>query len=236
VGGVSRVLAVCSMLFSSGCDLVLQLDRPGGAEQYIQFVQVNAVTGPPATEVAVPFLGSQAAGNLNVAVVGWTEAGGVVSVSDQNGDYVLAVAPLTQGQLRQAIYYRANIAAATPGANVITVTFSEETTFPDVRIVEYAGIDPVDPFDVSASQGGISVDMTTGFAVTTHAHDLVVAAAIVDGTTVAPGNGFVGRIITVPNGSILEDMEVTEKGRFSATATQNAPVGWVMQLAAFRGQ
>lgn len=218
-----------------GCDLVLQLERPPEAQRFITFVQVKAEVPGDATSVTVTFDAAQTEGNFIVAAVGWASDSDVVSVTDQNGDYMLAVAKMTQGNLRQAIYYQPDIAAADPGGNTVTATFSENTTYPDIRIAEYAGIVRDDPFDVGTSSAGISVPMSSGFVATGHDHDLLVGAAFVQGQTVTPGDGFVGRIITVPNGDLLEDREVTEKGTYNATATQDRAIDWIMQLAAFRG-
>ena len=50
-----------------------------------------------------------------------------------------------------AIYYAPNIAAATAGANTVTVTFSAAVPFPDARIAEYSGISTSNPVDVAGA-------------------------------------------------------------------------------------
>src|SRR5262249_1478253 len=95
--------------------------------------------------VRVTFSGAQTAGNLNVVAVGWNDTQALVSsVSDARGNvYARAVGPVAlAGTLSQSIYYAKNIAAATAGANAVTVVFSQAAAYPDIRILEYSGLDP----------------------------------------------------------------------------------------------
>src|SRR5205823_3779423 len=62
----------------------------------------------------------------------------------------------------------------------------------------------------------------------------LLGADYVQSTTSGPGTGFTRRVITSPDGNILEDRVVTAVGTYSATAPVNG-AGWVMQLVAFRG-
>jgi fibronectin type 3 domain-containing protein len=55
----------------------------------------------------------------------------------------------------------------------------------------------------------------------------------VGGLTTGPGANFTSRLITVPDGDILEDRIVTTTGSYTATAAVTTG-GWVMQLVAFR--
>jgi hypothetical protein len=56
------------------------------------------------------------------------------------------------GPLSQSIYYAKNINEAAPGANVVTVTFNAPANYPDIRILEYSGIDLLDPVDGSVGR------------------------------------------------------------------------------------
>jgi hypothetical protein len=89
------------------------------------FVQgAYAVPQTPQTTVAVTYSAAQAAGNLNVVVVGWNDtSNSVSSVTDSEGNtYQLAVGPTKQSSsLSQSIYYAKNIVG---GANSVTVQFS----------------------------------------------------------------------------------------------------------------
>jgi hypothetical protein len=202
------------------------------------FVQVNYATPQvPSSTVTVPFTAAQAAGNLNVVVVGWNDtARQVQSVSDAAGNsYVLAVGPTVRaGSLTQSIYYAKNIVAPPASANSVTVTFNGAANFPDIRIAEYQGIDPVNTVDVSAAAQGSSTMSDSGAVMTTHANDVLVAANMVTSVTTGAGTGYTQRVVTVPDTDILMDQVVTAAGSYNATAPMSGTGSWIMQLVAFR--
>jgi hypothetical protein len=156
----------------------------------------------------------------------------VNTIADTLGNtYKLAVGPtVLTGSASQSIYYAANIAA---GANTITVTFTAAAVYPDIRALEYNGIDAVTPVDAAAgnqANGGTSSATVT----TTNPRDLLFAANVVSTTTTGPGAGFTSRIITVPDGDIAQDQFVTVTGTYTATAPLSSSGAWVMQVVAFR--
>jgi fibronectin type 3 domain-containing protein len=203
----------------------------------IAFVQGNsAVPQSPLSTVTAAFTAAQSAGNLNVAVVGWNDVvAHVLSVTDTKGNpYSLAVGPTVQsGFGTQAIYFGRNIQAATAGANTVTATFDQAAIYVDLRIAEYSGLDPVNPVDVVAAGQGNSASSDSGVATTTNANDVLVGANLVQTTTSGAGTSFTQRIITNPDGDILEDRIVTSTGSYNATAPLNSGA-WVMQMVAFR--
>src|SRR6266851_1730598 len=202
------------------------------------FVQMNYATPQnPVSTVPVSFPAAQSAGNLNVVVVGWNDtAAQVASVIDSKGNsYQLAVGPtMRPGELTQSIYYAKNIAAAAAGANTVTVTFTVAAIWPDVRTLEYAGIDPVNPVDVSAAGTGTNATSSTPAVTTTSASDLLFAANTVASSTAGPGSGWTNRVITQPDGDIAEDKAVTAIGSYSSTAPLTGAASWLMQMVAFR--
>jgi outer membrane biosynthesis protein TonB len=176
---------------------------------------------------------------LNVVVVGWGDASSQVSsVSDSKGNlYSLAVGPTAltgSSALTQSIYYAKNIVAASAGANVVTLTFNVAVASPDIRILEYSGLDPVHPLDVSSAATGNSASSSSGAALTTNPMDLLVGANVVWTLTSAPGSGFIQRMITSPDGDIAQDRVVTAAGSYSASATLSDAGPWVMQMIALR--
>jgi Galactose oxidase-like, Early set domain/Bacterial Ig domain/Fibronectin type III domain/Kelch motif len=202
------------------------------------FVQV--ASGVPQSSsvesMVVTFAAAQTAGDLNVVIVGWNDATSTVSsVTDTSGNqYTLAAGPISASGLSQAIYYAKNIAGAAKGANQVTVVFAAAAAFPDVRIVEYAGIDPVNAMDNNATGAGSSATSTSGSVLTSNATDLLVGANTVATTTTGPGSGYTSRTITNPNGDIVEDQVVTAVGTYSATAPLRPAGAWIMQMVAFR--
>ena len=204
----------------------------------IAYVQNNYATPQsPQTSVSVTYTGPQTAGNLNVVVVGWNDTNAAVnSVTDSKGNvYTRAVGPtMYSTQLSQSIYYAKNVAGAAANSNVVTVQFSAPAVYADIRVVEYAGIDRINPVDVVAVGSGSGTMSATSSVNTTHAKDLIFAANTVRTITTGPGSGFTSRIITSPDGDIVQDRSVTSTGSYSASAPMTAGT-WVMQLVAFRG-
>ena len=204
----------------------------------IAFVQGNYATPQSAeTSVVVTFTGVQTAGNLNVVAVGWNDTTAQVqTVTDTRGNtYVRAVGPtILSGLGTQSIYYASNIAAAGANSNAVTVTFAPAAQHADIRIAEYQGLTTVNPVDVVAAATGIGASSDSGTATTTNANDLLVGANLVAQQTTGPGTGYTNRMITTPDGDILEDRLVTSPGSYNATATLSGG-GWIMQMVAFRG-
>jgi hypothetical protein len=203
-----------------------------------KFVQAAYGDPPSAASIPVRYSGAQTAGNLNVVVIGWNDSTAQVSsIKDSAGNaYQLAVGPTelnAAGGLTQAIYYAKNIVAS--GANTVTVTFNQTARYPDIRILEYSGIDQVNPVDVVAAQTQTSsATCTSGNVGTTNPTDLLVAANTIQTFTAAQDTNFTERVHSSPDGQIVEDRVVATAGLYSAGAALNSPGAWVMQMVAFR--
>jgi len=201
------------------------------------FVQGNYAVPQTATAtVPVTFTAAQAAGDLNVVIVGWTNnnTAQLTAVVDSRGNaYQLAVGPTVIGNRVQFLYYAKNIAAAPAGGNIVTVTFTAGAQNADVRILEYSGIDTASPLDVAVGATGTN-NSSSAAVTTTNASDLLVAGNDVLTWTTAAGTGFTKRFITSPNGDIAEDRVVTATGSYTAPAPLGSAGAWVMQLAAFK--
>lgn len=209
--------------------LLLAICAPS-AMRAATFVQVAYSTpqSPQAT-VSVAYPSAQTAGDLNVVVVGWNDTTATVkSVTDSAGNvYRLAIGPTLGTGLSQSIYYAPGIAG---GSNTVTVTFSQAATYPDIRVLEYAGVASL---DVTAGKSGKSATSSSGAATTTAANELIVAANTVATSTSAAGSGYTARVVTAPDGDLVEDKTATTAGSNNAKATLNESGPWVMQMAAF---
>src|SRR5262245_52491767 len=207
----------------------------GGAPasaQTIQFRQIAyAVPQTPQSTITVTYAAAQTVGGLNVVAIGWNDSTAtIVSVTDTRGNvYSPAVTPtVMSGKASHAIYYAPNILAATAGANTVTVRFNVAAQWPDVRIVEYSGLDTVSPLVGGVGNSGTSASSSSGTLPTTTANVLLVAGNVVETVTTGAGSGFTSRVISSPNGDILEDRVATTAGAYSATAPL-ASGYWVMQ-------
>jgi hypothetical protein len=117
----------------------------------------------------------------------------------------------------------------------VTVRFDKAVAFADVRVLEYGGLDPASPLDVTRSAAGSAATASSGAATTGFASELLLGAGTTDASFTGPGSGYTSRIITNPDADIAEDRTVTAAGSYSATAPISAGGGnWVMQLVAFK--
>ena len=199
---------------------------------------VQAATGPSTiqasnTSVAVAYVHSQTAGDLNIVAVGCRDTtSSISSVTDSNGNtYTRAVGPTTGTGLQQSIYYAKNILG---GSNTVTVKFSQAAAYPDAIILEFSGLDPTSPLDVTAAATGTGTTASSGSATTTSANELIFGAGGSPKHFTAAGSGFTKIGINI-YGSIAEDMIVSSSGSNAATATNTAGP-WVMQMATFKAK
>ncbi len=223
--------------YSNTATAVTQSTAPG-----IAFVQVRSTTSKSAkSTVTLAYSAAQRVGDLNVVVVGWNDASTTItSVTDTKGNvYALAAGPTVQpgpaggGGLSQAVYYAKNIVAAAANGNTVTVKLSAAAPLVDVRILEYSGVDTVNPLDGSSAAVGNSATADAGPLTTTNANDLLVAADTVWTSTATAAPGFTARIFT-NYGDIAEDRIVTATGTYTVPTPLNASGPWVMQMAAFK--
>ena len=210
----------------------------GGASQPIVFVQGNyADPQSSQTTLSVPYTSAQSSGNLNIVIVGWNNStSNIASVTDTKGNnYTVAAAPISiSGIATQTIYYAKNIASAAAGGNAVTVTFTNSASFPDIRILEYSGLDTLNPLDTAGGLTGNSATSSSGSITTVNPNDLLVAGNTVQTLTTGPGPGYSTRVLSSPDADIAEDQIVSAATTYSATAPVSPAGAWIMQLVAFR--
>ena len=204
----------------------------------INYIQGAATaTGGALTTVPVTMPNVQTAGNLNVVIIGWNDTTTTVSsVTDtENNTYTIAAPLVTGTGLRQIIYYAKNIAGEASNPNEVTVTFNQAAPAPDVRVLEYKGLDITNPLDTTATAGnfGASSPADSGACTTTTPTELVVAGATVASSVTGPGTGFTTVALTHPNGDNAEHQITSTVGSCEATAVV-AGGNWVMQTVAFK--
>ena len=197
------------------------------------FVQQSFATPQsPRSQVSAAYSTAQTAGNTNILAIGWNDtAASLTAVSDSAGNsYQVAVATFRGNGLSQAIYYATNIRA---GSNTVTATFDQPAVYVDLRVTEYANVSAVNPFVAGASATGDSASANSGPVTTTGANELLFGAGMTANVFNGPGSGFALRVITTPDGDIVEDRIAAAAGDYSATATLGSGA-WLMQVAAFK--
>ena len=202
---------------------------------FVQATYADPQSSP--SSVSAAFTSAQTAGNLDVVIVAWSDSTTqVTSVTDSKGNaYQLAVGPTRlTGSASQSIYFAKNIAPAAAGANTVTVAFNAGAPFPDLRILEYGGMDPGTIVDVTAAATGNSATSNSGAVTTMNANDLLVGANYVATSSSTAGTNFTRRLFTSPDSDLVEDRVVTATGSYSATAALSPSGWWIMQMVAFR--
>jgi IPT/TIG domain len=199
-----------------------------GPIAFVQAASGPATAGALLAAVSVPYAAPQKVGNLNVVVIGLEATPATtITVSDSQLNTYNQAATLTAGNgLRRVIFYAPGIKA---GANTVKASFAPAAGTPDVRILEYSGVDTLDTAAVASASGtGAAAD--SGAKTTAKPNELIVGAGTSSNTFTAPGGGFTQRVLSF--GNIVEDKIVTTVGSNHATAT-NTATNWVMQMVCF---
>jgi hypothetical protein len=208
------------------------------------FVQASASNTQMNNSVAATYPNAQGNENLNIVVVGWGDfTSSVTKISDNlNGDYDLTLqvgpfqGPSTGPPLQQTIFYRPKI---NPGSgNVVTVQFNNgltPATAPDIRILEYTGLDPSDPLDgTPAGANGTGTAADSGPAATSPTFRTgIILGAGTSQTTFSAAGFPPNRTPANANGNVTEDNVLSAAGNYNATA-KNSSGNWLMQAAIFR--
>jgi hypothetical protein len=181
---------------------------------------------------SLAFNSANTAGNLIVVYLAWSNTNSV-SLTDTRGNVYTSVGSRTtwgaSSNSSSQVFYAKNIAG---GSNTVRATFATAiSSWADMYIHEYSGIDKVDPLDVSAVNTGTAAAMNSGSATTTNADDLIFGGGASASTVNQAGTGFTSR--STRFGNRTEDKNVTAKGPYNATASQNGNA-WVMQMVAFK--
>ena len=204
----------------------------GPSPTFVQ--QAYATPQSPQSIVSATYPAAQAAGDTNILAIGWNDtAASIASVVDSAGNvYHPAIATYRGSGMSQAIWYASNIVA---GANQVTVGFDRPAVFVDLRITEYTRIRSVNPFDGGVSANGSGANATTSSLVVPAPSELLFAAGMTGAVFTGPGPGYTSRVITSPDGDLVEDAIAPSAGNATASAPLSAGT-WLLQLAAFRAE
>jgi hypothetical protein len=221
---------------AAGCTFLDPLDDlqpPPGAKPSFGFVQASAATPQAKVRSVTVVLGHpELGGDMTVVAIGWNDARqSIQEVKDDNGNMYEVAAPTFRAMTTsQAIYFAPVVGA---GPNAVTVEFDAGAVDPDVRVFEYT-VHARAPELVGAAanagtgtEGSVTVEPTA-------AGELVVAAGVTRAAFDDAGPGFEARLITMPDGDIVEDQITSGAGPVTASGTINGPLEWLMQAAVFR--
>jgi glucose/arabinose dehydrogenase/chitodextrinase len=231
-GSVRGALAVLVSVLLGFVWLPLFASPASAAATTPTFKQVRANEITSGTLNSLAFKSANTAGNLIVVYLAWTNTNSV-SVTDTRGNVYTSVGSRTtwgvNSNRSSQVFYAKNIAG---GSNTVRATFPTAiSSWADMYIHEYSGIDKADPLDVSAVNKGTTAAMSSGSATTTNANDLIFGAGASGSNVNQVGTGFTSRSTSF--GNRTEDKNVTATGSYNATANQNGNA-WVMHMVAFK--
>ena len=205
------------------------------------FATDSARGSGPAYVQAAAAAASGIADSLSLAFSAKTTAGDVIlvafdysckvtpaSVTDSQGNaFATAGNQLTSPASDcSRVYYAKNVKG---GGDTVTVTLSAQSSWLELYLTEYSGIDPNNPIDAQAGASGTAGAVSSGNATTTAAGDVIYGYCAADWNCTA-GSGFATR--SSLGGNLLEDRVAGSAGTYAATGTANH--GWTMQMLALK--
>jgi fibronectin type 3 domain-containing protein len=195
------------------------------------YVQSNALQdGTARSSMSVALPAPESAGNVILVAVGWGNSTSTISsLSDSRGNtYALLNGPASiASTARQSVYYAKNISA---GTNTVSVTFSGSVPAPSLRVLEYSGLDPVNPIDAIQVTTGNSGAWASGVT-TTGAPEILVALGYTQYYLTSPGDGTQDRI-SGGNG-FAEEVGALSTG-FNQVYGEVADGWWLIHTVALR--
>jgi hypothetical protein len=111
----------------------------------------------------------------------------------------------------------------------VTVTLTANSSWLEVYLTEYSGIDPTNPIDAQAGASGPAGAVSSGTATTSVAGDVIYVYCVGDWLCTA-GSGFAARSNFDDN--LVEDMVAGSAGSYAATGS--AANDWAMQMVALK--
>ena len=193
------------------------------------FVQTVAnKTSAASSSLSLTFPTNTLAGDLILVAFDYGTNTTPSSVSDSQGNVFTPVGNLLSSPRPQfsQVYYAKNIKG---GADTVTVTLSASSSYLEVYLTEYAGIDPANPIDAQAGAAGPAGAVSSGNATTTVANDVIYGYCVGDSFCTG-GSGFAAR--SSFDGNLSEDTMAGSAGIYAATGSATA--GWTMQMVALK--
>jgi hypothetical protein len=220
------LLTACANARDVHSDEVNQQSRTplAGSVSFVQ--QASAAASGPASAFTAALSSATTAGDTLLVAFDFS-AGTVASVTDSQGNTYSEVGTelVSPGGAHTRVY----VTIARGGPDSVTVALSASSSYLEVYLTEYSGVDGARPVDTQASGAGTSASVSSGNATTSAASDYLYGFCIGD-LACGAGLGFTTR--SSFHGNLVEDMPAAAAGVYAATASADA--GWTMQLVALR--
>jgi len=202
----------------------IALGQTGASWAHVQTMARNSGTNTNALAFPAP----TQAGNLIVVEVDWKgEAPGHLStISDNQGNVYRQIGTEQKSsgfRTQSRLYYAANIRG---GPTTITTVVMGRSTYHQLHIHEYAGLDPVAPLDGFAVQVANGTTFSSGSITTTAPHDLLYGVEIDASAGTVPA-GWTTR--SKLNAAVAADRDAPTPGTYSFTGSSGgAFIAWIV--------
>jgi hypothetical protein len=178
--------------------------------------------------LSLAFPSNTQAGDLLLVAFDYDSSVTPTSVTDSQGNAFTEVGSQlsSPGGALSRVYYAKNIKG---GADTVTVTLSASSSYLEVYLSEYSGINTTNPIDAEVGASGNAGAVSSGSVKTTAAGDIIYGYCVGDGTCTV-GSGFTAR--STLDANLIEDETAGGAGSYAATGT--ASNGWTMQMVALK--
>jgi hypothetical protein len=193
------------------------------------FVQAAAsAASGTATTLSLAFPSNTQAGDLLLVAFDYDTKATPTSVTDSQGNVFTEVGSQLESpaEVRSRVYYAKNIKG---GADMVTVTLSTSSSYLELYLNEYSGINTTNPIDAEVGASGSAGTASSGDATTTVAGDIIYGYCVGD-EFCKVGPGFTAR--STLDANLVEDMVAGSAGSYAATGSANS--GWTMQMVALK--
>src|SRR5271156_1001506 len=153
--------------------------------------QAAAAASSSAGSFSLSFPANTNAGDFVLVAFDFNENAGTSSVTDSQGNVFTGVGARLNspdGSIRSRVYYAKSIKG---GPDTVTVNLTATSTWIEVFLTEYSGIDLVNPIDTQVGATGSAGSVSSGSAATKYAGDVIYGyCATEDGGICSAGSGF----------------------------------------------
>jgi hypothetical protein len=194
---------------------------------YLAQATANHAIGAAST-FSLSFPNNTIAGDVLLVGLDFTTAATLSSLTDSQGNNFTEVGTqlTSPGGARSRLYYARNIVG---GADTVKVVLSAKSSYIEVYLSEYYGMNSLSPLEAGAGAVGNAGLATSGNATTTIAGDVIYGFCIGD-IACTVGSGFAAR--STFDGNLVEDMLAGNPGPYAATGSASS--GWTMQMVALK--
>lgn len=220
--------------FSNVASATTQAGAPPPSVALVQQAETSVLAGT--NTLSQTFPAASLAGDLIIVSVKWgDQTVSISSISDSKGNiYTSAVGPTNwNGTLKRAqTFYASNIVGGgTPITITVNLAANSSTSF-HIYQFEYANADPAAPVDVTCASVGLGTALSCGPVITNFTNELLYIVAFNDSAVTNAGSGFT--TVTNYHSNLVENLQTTSAGGYTATATNTSSTNWFMQLLAIK--